>query len=88
MKTCRSAASLECELAVLACITGFATSRSATRIACALVGVATMSAPLPDDPSLPGQQFHHQVVARELDATGALVALHASNALSLTVGAF
>jgi trimeric autotransporter adhesin len=49
-------------------------------------GVVDTAIAIPAVPVLVGGVFHHQVVPVELDAAGELVALTASNALTLTIG--
>ena len=50
-------------------------------------GVVATAIAIPAAPALVGGVFHHQVVPIELDATGELMALTTSNALTLTIGA-
>jgi hypothetical protein len=50
-------------------------------------GTSTSSIMLPNTASLAGTQLHHQVVPFELDAGGNIVAVTATNALQLTLGA-
>ena len=53
-----------------------------------VAGATTTVLPIPDAVSLVGFVFHHQLNAFEFDTAGNIVALTASNALSLTMGAF
>ncbi|HEX6811361.1 MAG TPA: hypothetical protein VF384_07050 [Planctomycetota bacterium] len=54
----------------------------------AVAGTATTELVVPAASSLVGIGFHNQMNVFELDATGTIAAVTASNALSLTVGAF
>ena len=49
---------------------------------------ATVSVVWPNNPALVGQVLHEQVVPIELGATGNIVAVTATNRLTLTIGAF
>jgi hypothetical protein len=51
-------------------------------------GTVALALPLPPSPSLVGQLVHQQLLGVELTATGAIGAVTASNALSLTLGSF
>ncbi|MBL8749907.1 MAG: hypothetical protein JNK78_12150 [Planctomycetes bacterium] len=51
-------------------------------------GRVTTTFAIPDSPALPGVTFHHQVAPLEFDAQGNLLALVASNRLTLTIGSF
>ena len=51
-------------------------------------GVASTQLGIPDSLALVGAQLFHQVVAIELDAASAIIAITSSNGLELTIGAF
>lgn len=54
----------------------------------AIGGEVTAHLALPDSPALAGQVFYRQVLAIELDLSGAITALTSSNALHVTIGVF
>ena len=51
-------------------------------------GEARSSIEIPDDPSIAGGTFHHQLIALEVNGAGQLASVTSSNAWSLTVGGF
>jgi hypothetical protein len=53
-----------------------------------VAGTADSQIVLPNTPSLVGQSFHHQMVPLELDASSAITAITATNALTATIGVF
>lgn len=51
-------------------------------------GRTTLQSVIPNQPALVGTVFHHQLIPVEVDTAGRIVALTASNALSMQVGVF
>lgn len=56
--------------------------------AVAAANTADLALAIPSTPSLVGQAFHHQHVPFEFDLGGALLAVTATNAVTLTIGAW
>ena len=52
------------------------------------LGTAEVVIPLPNDPALVGQSFHHQMVPFEVDLSFAFTAITSTNALTMTIGSF
>ena len=63
-------------------------SPTSLQLALPNAGQLQTALPIPTNPALVGASLRHQVVAAELDAVGAIVALTASNGLELVAGAF